>query len=535
MVRVLVLDGYIDEPASLGVPPYSSPHIRSVVGAALDAGAKVELLSIDHVRNGAKVEADLLVILAGCAVPGRYLRGMPASPREIASVASKFNGERILGGPAALEAEKYPELFEHIARRDAAARVFDLLSKGRIDDRWRTLGEWNRWLLKGASSVTSHPDFPQPLIAEIETYRGCIRFASGGCSFCVEPLKGKPVNRRPADIVAEVKELRSLGVRNFRLGAQTCFISYMAKLDGTETPRPNPEAVEELLAGIDALRVDVLHLDNANPAVIATHPGESQKILQSIVDHCTSGNILALGMESADPAVVEANNLNATPDQVLVAIKLINQAGRARGPNGLPKLLPGLNFIIGLDAESPKTAQLNLDFLRKVREEGQWLRRINVRQVIGIRREFRGKISHSQFLRFKGAVREEIDAPMLREVVPIGTRLTRVFTELREGNRTYGRQIGTYPLLVGFNYPIQIGKFLDCMVVDWGYRSVTAVEHPLPINRCSMAALESLPQVGKKRAIRILRGRPYQSLESLKANMDEEKIADVIAPFITFD
>ncbi len=534
MTRVLVVDGYIDEPASLGVPPYSSPHIRAVVGAVLDAGAEVRLLSIDQIRKGARVEGDALVVMAGCAVPGRYLRGMPASSKEISLVASSFPGERLLGGPAVLEAERFPELFEHVAKRDAAASVYDLLTKGESKDRWRSLTEWNRWLLKGAIGATMHPDFPQPLIAEIETYRGCVRYASGGCSFCVEPLKGKPVHRLPQDIVAEVAELHRQGVRNFRLGAQTCFVSYMAMEDRSETPRPNPEAVEELLEGIDRLGVDVLHLDNANPAVIAAHPEESGHILESIVRHCTSGNILALGMESADPAVVEANNLNATPEQVLDAIRLINRAGRERGPTGLPKLLPGLNFIIGLDGESARTPQLNLDFLRKVRSEDLWLRRINVRQVSGIRREFRGGINHSQFLRFKDAVREEIDGPMLQEMIPVGTRLARVFTELREGNRTYGRQIGTYPILVGFNYPLEVGRFLDCMVVDWGYRSITAVEHPLDINHCPLAALGSLPQVGKKRAVRILRGRPYHDLDALRPRLDDGKVADGIARFIAF-
>jgi len=198
-------------------------------------------------------------------------------------------------------------------------------------------------------------DHFQPLIAEIETYRGCVRYASGGCSFCVEPLKGRPVHRSPKSIVSEVRELHRLGVRNFRLGAQTCFVSYMSHEDGSETPRPNPQAIEELLAGIDALGVDVLHLDNANPAVIATHPEESRAILRSIARHCTSGNVLALGVESADPAVLEANNLNSTADQALEAIRLINQEGRERGPTGLPMVLPGLNFIIGLDGETAST------------------------------------------------------------------------------------------------------------------------------------------------------------------------------------
>ena len=38
-ISVLVVDGYIDDPAALGVPPYISPMVRSIAGAALDAGA----------------------------------------------------------------------------------------------------------------------------------------------------------------------------------------------------------------------------------------------------------------------------------------------------------------------------------------------------------------------------------------------------------------------------------------------------------------------------------------------------------------
>ena len=532
MTHVVVLDGYIDEPASLGVPPYSSPHVRAAVGAAKDAGADVEVVTIDQARKGIKFSGDVLALMAGCAVPGRYLRGMPASAREVTSIASQFPGYRLLGGPAALEASP-PALFDFAARRDAAAALYDLLTQGQAGDRWRSLEEWDRWLLLGAESVRRHPDFPQPLIAEIETYRGCVRFASGGCSFCVEPLKGMPVHRRPESIVSEVRELHRLGVRNFRLGAQTCFVSYMSHEDGSETPRPNPQAVEELLAGIGALGVDVLHLDNANPAIIATHPEEARAILRSIARHCTGGNVLALGMESADPAVVEANNLNSTADQVLEAIRLINQEGREMGPTGLPLVLPGLNFIVGLDGETADTLRINMEFLRRVRREGLWLRRINVRQVMGIRREFRAGVSHSQFHKFKESVRMEIDRPMLREVVPLGTRLTRVYTELREGKHTFGRQIGTYPLLVGFNYPLEIGRFVDCMVVDWGFRSITAVEHPLDLNTCPLAAIESLPSVGSKRAMRIMRGRPYSSLADLKARLDDPKVADGIAPFLT--
>jgi len=61
-----------------------------------------------------------------------------------------------------------------------------------------------------------------------------------------------------------------------------------------DTPTPDPDAIEELFSGISSIGVDVLHVDNANPAVISDHPVESMKILRSIAKYCTSGNVLAL-------------------------------------------------------------------------------------------------------------------------------------------------------------------------------------------------------------------------------------------------
>lgn len=533
MTRALIIDGYIDEPASLGVPPYISPQVRAVAGAAKDAGAEIAYVTIDAFRkSGSLPSSDLSIVMAGAGVPGRYLRSLPASFKEIRTLAERLPGTRMLGGPASLHPEHRSLLpFEVVARKDAASSVFNLIRTGEITNRWRTLDEWNKWMLLGADIVRSHQDFPQPLIAEIETYRGCMRYRTGGCSFCIEPLKGAPVFREPEDIIREAKILNKLGVRNLRLGAQTCIFSYKARMSG-DVVRPNPDAIERLLSGIADLDIDVLHLDNADPSVIANNPDESRRILSSMVEHCTSGNVLALGMESADSKVIEMNNLNSTPDQVLDATRIMNEIGGERGENGLPRLLPGLNFVIGLDGESERTLDLNLSFLRRVLEEDLLLRRINIRQVMPIRREFKPGVSHSEFVRFKDKVRESIDNPMLQRLVPQGTVLRKIYTELREGNRTFGRQIGTYPILVGFQYPIGIGKFIDAKVVGWGQRSVTAVEFPLPVNTCPLAALESLPYIGKKRAARIARKRPIRSIEELAAAIEDEQAVSSISPYL---
>ena len=534
MPEVVIFDGYMDEPGSLGVPPYIHPLPRAAFGAVRAAGGVPHYITVDEWRAGRAVPpCDMLIVLAGMSVPGRYLRGMPASRREVLQLIEGQRGETVLGGPAALD----PELrgrFRHAHYLDAAAAAYDLLDNGRARDRWRTMEEWDLWSMLGADCVLHHPDHPQPLIAELETYRGCVRYLTGGCSFCVEPLKGRPVFREPEAVIAEARALRERGVVNFRLGAQTCIISYKAELDGTDCPRPFSEALEELLSGMAALSPQVLHVDNANPAVMARHPEETERALAALVAHCTPGNVLALGMETADPAVVAANNLNATPEEVLWAVRAINRAGGHRGANGLPHLLPGINVLVGLEGERPETLEMDLRFLKGILDEGLLLRRINIRQVVPVRRAFERTVSHSQFLRFKERVRTEVDRPMLERLVPVGTVLRSVYTELREGKVTFGRQIGTYPLLVGIPHPVELGRFYDVAVVGHGFRSISAVEFPLAVNSCSITALEALPGLGRKRAVRLFRARPLEGPDAVRRALDDPRVADAVLPFLSF-
>ncbi len=46
MVKVAILDGYLDEPSCLGVPPYLSPHVRYTYGGYIDAGVLTKTLFI---------------------------------------------------------------------------------------------------------------------------------------------------------------------------------------------------------------------------------------------------------------------------------------------------------------------------------------------------------------------------------------------------------------------------------------------------------------------------------------------------------
>jgi radical SAM superfamily enzyme with C-terminal helix-hairpin-helix motif len=278
----------------------------------------------------------------------------------------------------------------------------------------------------------------------------------------------------------------------------------------------------------------VLHLDNANPAVIASHPAEAREATEIFVENCTPGNVLALGMESADPAVKVANNLNATEEQVAFAVRLLNDVGGRRGANGLPELLPGINVLSGLDGETRKTFDFNLRFLRKTLDEGLMLRRINIRQVAPRVKDFNTRKHYGDFRRFKERVRREIDEPMLARVAPAGTVLRDVYMEVNIGGSTFGRQPGSYPILCEFPYGSELNRFKDALVVGQGPKSLHCVETPLAVNGAPMSALEALPGVGRKRARRIMAGRPYTSFEQFANALDDAAVAETLKAHVCF-
>ncbi len=511
---VTIFDGYIDEPSLLGVPPYISPYVREVAGVCRELGVDYEYVTIDQWRKGRRLRGDILVFIGGAIVPGKYLRTYPASRREILDIANDFRGVRILGGGLA----RYRIInngFDYYARRDVDALLYDILTDNFDGHRYHTLEEWNRWLIMGAEIVKEHPDYPQAIIAEIETSRGCPRYISGGCSFCIEPLYGKPVFRDEEEIIKEVRILSDIGVKNFRIGGQSCIYSYKAYGVGEkDIVEPNVNAVEKLFRGLNEIEHEVLHVDNANPAVIANYPYKGEKITEILVKYTTPGNVVSLGMESADPQVIRKNNLNSNPEEVMEAIRIVNEIGSERGYNGMPKLLPGLNFICGLHGESKDTYAYNFKFLKNVIDKGYLLRRINIRKVASIRAKFKLKYEHECW-KFRRRVREEIDKKMLEKIVPRGTVLKRVYLELQRGNYTFGRQIGSYPIVVVLPYKAEIRRFVNVKIVAHGERSVTAVIYPMDPLKASLDELRAVPGIGMKKAVGIIRGRKNKSKEEL--------------------
>lgn len=551
--KAIIIDGYVDEPACFGVPPYISPYIRYIAGALREQGISekdIHYTTIDSIRSktdesGQIIKsAQLVIIVAGMTVPGKYLRSTPISPGEIESIFSASQGINILGGPIRLgfskEGGKTASLLginsddTFLAKADIESFVYDSLKDGstiediqNITHRFRTVTEIGRWSKYGAFIIKKHPDYPQ-VMCEMETYRGCGR--KKHCSFCTEPSYG-PSDYRPVnDVIEEVKELYNNGARNFRIGRQPDIMSYHATDKGGDMPEPNPEVLKSLYEGIRkvAPELKVLHMDNANPATIAEYPEKCKEILKTIVKYHSSGDIAALGMESADPAVIKANNLKVMPDQIFEVIKLINEVGGSRGDNGMPELLPGINFVHGLKGETKKTFEHNFNFLKEVMDSNLLLRRINIRQVMAFPdTEMYGndelvRKHKKSFLKYKENVRKDIDLPMLRKVIPNGTILKNVFCEINDKNMCFGRQFGSYPLLVGIPSNMPLNQFTDITVTGHGHRSITGIPYPLRINTAPISLIKELPGIGKKQANIIHSKAPFSNETEFLKHTDNQ-------------
>ena len=551
-MRVVILDGYTDEPAGLGVPPYIDVYPRYVAGAIWDAdpSARIAYFTVDRARRDVEGflklagSADVVVFVAGVVVPGKYLGGEPIKKEELLLWSRLLERPiKVLGGPVARfgfgeEGGKIavpPSAFEHefdlLVSGDLELAVYELVREGlrvdRVDPEARreSYRDVGRFAIKGAKIVSQHPNYGYNLIAEIETFRGCPRRVVGGCSFCIEPQYGEVVFRPPEDVVKEVEALYRCGVRHFRLGRQPDFYVYMAeRANEEEFPKPNPSAIERLLRGIRCVApgLETLHIDNVNPGTVYHHPEESIEVTKVLIRYHTPGDVAAMGIESADPRVVKLNGLKVMPDEALEAIRLLNAYGAGRGWNGLPELLPGLNFVAGLVGETRETYRLNYEFLKRVLEEGLIVRRINIRQVLplpGTRMWAIGdaviKRNKRYFREFKRRIREEIDLPMLKRVVPKGTVLRRLYVEAYEGKNTLARQVGSYPLLVYVPDLMPSRTVFDCVVVDHGYRSVTGIPYPLDVNVASERLLSKVPHLSKREVAEILARRPFESLGEL--------------------
>ncbi|MDP3734450.1 MAG: radical SAM protein [Nanoarchaeota archaeon] len=480
-MKYTILDCYTDEASGLGVPPYLGTYPRYIYGQLSTEGHAVTYLTIDDLRlwkkhQGIKKQpsekektnifvynttihdaekvlqnTDVLVVIIGVHVPGKYLTAVPGTLKEVIPLMRDIKATKILTGPAIfgtqLEGGKFFEqenldLFDEIKDYTVPFHKLDKFSEA------------------GALILAQIPD---KRVIEIETGRGC---KVGKCSFCTEPIKSAFFNRSMESVVQEVKAYYKQGARYFRLGKQADFYVSDKPIEMLQKIRKECPAIE------------MLQIDNVNPNSVVAPGGE--EITEAIVNYCTPGNIAAFGVESFDPDVVKANLLNTTPAIAMKAIRIINKYGAKRGANGLPCFLPGINIVFGLIDESKTSHQRNMDALQAIVAEGLLLRRINIRQAAILPNTLLAQKAGNKFLRknkkyywkWRNDIRQNIDFPLLQRLLPKGTIMNDVWTEMYDGKTTFCRQMGTYPLIIGVKGRLPLKKKISIRVVDHMLRSI---------------------------------------------------------------
>ncbi len=484
-MATIILDCYTDEPAGLGVPPYLGTYPRYIAGWLKHQNEKFEYLTIDDLRllkfyGGKKIEAkenektnirvynttrsaeetsailenaESLIAITGVHTPGKYLSAIPGTIKEVVELLEGVSCEKILTGPALYGTSVEGGRKAEKIRSD----VFDKKNEFNF-----TYDEIREYSVLGAEILRQ---IPALRVIELETGRGCPR--KKGCSFCTEPLKNRLEFRKAEDILSEMKALSKLGAEHFRLGKQSCFYSYPEPAKLLESARSQNQSIK------------TLHIDNVNPAMVISEKGA--EITKSIVKYCTPGNIASFGAETFDSEVCEKNNLNSNAETTFEAVRLINKYGAERSENGMPFFLPGINLLFGLNGESKNTHAQNMLWLKKILDEGLLLRRINIRQVNVFEGTELFNTVGTKFLRknkkyywkWRDQIRHEIDLPMLKRLVPAGTVLKSAMAEIYDGKTTFARQLGTYPLIVGVQGRVPLGKFYDIEVTGHMLRSIT--------------------------------------------------------------
>jgi radical SAM superfamily enzyme with C-terminal helix-hairpin-helix motif len=505
-MRISIVDCYTDEPSGLGVMPYIGTYPRYIFGALDRCNVDTYYLTIDDIRaqfKGFDINRDIktkielrnttansprtmeilstsqvIIVVAGMHTPGKYLSARPGTTVEAMKLLSALGmgGKfKILTGPASLigsglyggrsargmHAEK--DYFDMIVP-DVELILDKLIDNNfteipTITDKYKIL---SRIAAYGAKIVEQLPHDKCFHIAEIETMSGCAKEVP--CSFCIEQLKSPDVIKRdPKHIIEEVMALSKAGLKNFRIGKQTCIYSYGSA---------------EVLKGLfSALKVcsNILHIDNANPIFV-----DEQKT-RVLVKFCSAGNVASLGVESFDEKVIDKNDLQIDPEMIIEKVSLLNNIGAKRCANGMPHLLPGINLLFGLEGESKNTHFDNMRWLGKILDDGHMLRRINIREVVLFPGTRMGDVVGTKFLKknkfpywkWRNAIRKNIDYPMLKRLVPSGTVLRSLRTEVYDGNTTFARQVGTYPLVVGIPGRLGLDRSIDVQVTGHMLRSVS--------------------------------------------------------------
>ncbi len=185
-----------------------------------------------------------------------------------------------------------------------------------------------------------------------------------GCGYCSIPsVYGPPKSRNLTILLEEVESLISLGVKRLVLSGAD-FLEYEREslvkgpLTHPSNPRPNLEAIEELLSSIFSL--DAVSNGEVSIEVENVKPCLVDKEVADLLGKYLADSTIHIGVETGDPHHAELIGRPCGPDKSLEAIKLLKEAG----------LRPYAYFIHSLPGQTKLVAERTMHAMKKAYELG---------------------------------------------------------------------------------------------------------------------------------------------------------------------
>lgn len=460
---IVILDCYTDEPSGYGVRPYLGTHqihlsqalaffsldhcyltiedLRYCSRGIIEDPDNTDLSTLNRTKNCDNAlsilhQAKVIYIIMGCFVDYSYFSAIPPKSDEVYTYLKETTAKKILfyvlgtedGIAPDYKNSRLNELIDRVEYGNTYRFVVDNNSVDLINPNYDLLDKISSFIPPIISQLR------YPIIAEIETGSGC---NTASCTFCIECVRQlKPSYRAPHSIVKQIKSLYDVGVRHFRLGRQPNFYHYQNQ---------DVYQMETLLSSIREVcpLIETLHIDNANIVSVITREGV--EITKLIARYCTSGNVAPIGIESFDHRVRNAIHKPGTAEQALKAIEVINEYGQAKGKDGFPLFLPGVNLIYGLPKQTTATHEINCEYLKKILANGWQTRRLFYRKMTcPTGTSFSdGPLSNQEYQEWFQEIVEDYVLPMQLRLYPLGMVLKNLREVIWKNGDSYLRTLGT--------------------------------------------------------------------------------------------
>ena len=114
-------------------------------------------------------------------------------------------------------------------------------------------------------------------------------------------------------------------------------------------------------------------------------------------------------------------------------------------------MLPGINIIYGLEGQTDKTLEINLESFEKILNSGNWIRRVFVRKLTspyGEQFDNYTEQNLAEFAMWQSMINNNFSIPMLRQVFPDGLEIKHLRMEMYDGKDSILRQMATCPVRV---------------------------------------------------------------------------------------